>query len=328
MQIAASAGSSNEEITPDHVATQAAIPLVTELVASTLNCPVWRVTPYVGMGSVNLILFVESQDRKIVVRLSRPEDDSEKMRREYEKERWCISYAATAGVPGPEVLAVGEFERRAFMLQQRVPGVNGKQSNLSPEALMRIVGRYLRLVHNLPANGFGDSVEAFEGGDPQEGWRRFVDYNLGELTDSDPLMALGVYTGQQQNAVRDAFTWLRSLPRRVGLNHGDPARRNTIVGPDGRVTLLDWGCAEMHLAPHYDINALLTWYRLDNLNLHAFLDGYGISNAEWKALLPELRAFALLKAFDLTRWALDRCQERTGEIAARAAACMALLDMP
>jgi aminoglycoside phosphotransferase (APT) family kinase protein len=258
-----------------------------------------------------------------VVRLNKPADDTAKVRGDYDKERWCIDLAATAGVPGPDVLAIGEHAGRAFMLQHRVPGVNGKLSTMPPGELFQTLGRYARLIHGLPVNGFGDSIERFENGNGRDGWLGFVDYNLGELTDQDPLLALGVYSRDQQATVRAAFRRLRGLPLRVGLNHGDLARRNTIVDASGRVTLLDWGCAEMHIVPHYDLNALLAWYELDHANLRAFLDGYEITGAEWAATLPELAAFALLKSFDLTRWAIDRCPTRTLEIAERAARCLA-----
>jgi len=145
---------------------------------------------------------------------------------------------------------------------------------------------------------------------------------VGELTNSDPLLALGVYPLYQQGTIREVFTWLRRLPLRVGLNHCDLARRNTIVDETGRVYLLDWGCAEMHIVPHYDLNAFRRRYQPDALNLRAFLNGYGISAEEWSMILPELNALALLKGFDLTRWAIDRCPGRIAELAQSASRCL------
>lgn len=318
MDAADNEGFNPEEYATDSIAAQEAVPLVGDIVSSVCDLPVARVTPLVGMGAVNLIYFVETPIGEIVVRLNKPEDSVAKVRGDYEKEQWCIERASGAGVPGPEVLAVGEFAGRAFMLQKRVIGVNGKQSGREPVELLRVLGRYARLIHSIPTSGFGDSVEGFESGKAQEGWMRFVDYNLGELTDTDPLIALGVYIPEQQNAIREMFLWLRSLPLRIGLNHGDLARRNTIVDEAGQVTLLDWGCAEMHVVPHYDLYGLLHWYSLDHGHLRAFLEGYGISEAEWGRLIPEVNAIVLLKAFDLTRWAIARCPERTIECAARA----------
>ncbi len=317
-------GLPDEDTTSDHIAARQAIPLAAAIVSDTLDLSVQRVTPLVGLGAVNLILFVKTSGAEVVVRLNKPENDAAKTRGEYEKERWCLDRASAAGIPGPTVLAIGEHSGRAFMLQDRVPGVNGKQSAMAPAELFRVLGRYARMIHALPVTGFGDSVAAFENGDAQRGWRRFVDYNLGQLTDRDPLLALDVYAPNQQGAIRMAFTWLRNRPLRVGLNHGDLARRNTIVDRSGSVYLLDWGCAEMHIVPHYDLNALLRWYQPDNANLRSFIDGYGIAGDEWARLLPELNALALLKAFDLTRWAIGRCPARIAELAECAARCLTL----
>ncbi len=319
-------GDNNPNLEADTRVVYEAVPLATAIVSETLRLEVQSVTPLIGMGSVNLILFVQTTQREIVVRLNKPQDDKDKTRSDYEKERWCIAKAKEVGIPSPEVLAVGEHSGRAFMLQNRIAGVNGKQSAVPATDLLRTLGRYARTIHSIPIDGFGDSVEGFEGGNAQAGWLRFVDYNLGELTANDPLIALGVYTASQQEKIRAAFTWLRGLPLQIGLTHCDLARRNTIVDDAGCVYLLDWGCAEINVVPHYELNSLLHWYRLDNTNLYAFLEGYGLSLIEWERLIPELKAVVLLKAFDLTRWAIDRCPERLEEISARAVQCLAMFE--
>jgi hypothetical protein len=102
------------------------------------------------------------------------------------------------------------------------------------------------------------------------------------------------------------------------LNHDDLAIRNTMVDATGRVSLLDWGSAEAHLVPHYDLLEILRRLHPSDARFQAFLVGYGLNEGEFAALLPEVRSLALLKAFDLTRWAIDRCPPRIGEIAEQA----------
>lgn len=323
MTTTGNAGSTDNPLELDHRAAQEALPLVMEIVSEHLKLRPRRVTPLIGMGSVNLVFFAETDQAEIVVRLNKPDDDVAKMYGDYEKERWCIAQASAVGIPGPEVLAVGEHSGRAFMLQRRIPGLNGKHSSMPSAALLRVLGQYARRIHTIPPQGFGYSLTEFTNGDARAGWLRFVDYNLGELSMSDPLLALGVYTRDQQTAIREAFLWLRSLPLRIGLNHGDLSRQNTIVDSSGQVFLLDWGCAEINVVPHFDLNALLMSYSQSDPDFYAFLEGYEISEAEWSRLLPELDAFSLLKAFDLTRWAIDRCPSRIPEIAERAAQCVA-----
>ena len=91
-----------------------------------------------------------------------------------------------------------------------------------------------------------------------------------------------------------------------------------MVDATGQVSLLDWGSAEAHLVPHYDLLEILRRLPPSDARFQAFLGGYGLDEAEFAALLPEVRSLALLKAFDLTRWAIDRCPARIEEIAEQA----------
>lgn len=295
------------------------LPVARALAAAVLPAPVREIAPIDAPGAVNLAYTVSADDGEWVLRLNRDGDDSGKALGDYRKEAWCLERAASAGVPGPRMRALGDHEGRAWCLQNRVPGVNGKRSDLPAPDLLRVLGRYARAIHEIPVDGFGDDLAGFTSGNGRAGWLGWVDYNLGELTASDPLIGLGVYAPADQPRIRDTFHWLRSLDVAVGLNHGDLARRNTVVGPQG-VFLLDWGCAEMHVVPHYDLNALRTAYALDPSSWQAFLDGYGIDADAWERLRPEVDALGLLKAFDLVRWAIDRCPERIEELAAKAAA--------
>jgi hypothetical protein len=83
-------------------------------------------------------------------------------------------------------------------------------------------------------------------------------------------------------------------------------------------SLLDWGSAEAHLVPHYDLLEILRRLHPGDERFQAFLVGYGLDKGEFAALLPEVRSLALLKALDLTRWAIERCPLRVDEIAAQA----------
>lgn len=222
------------------------------------------------------------------------------------------------GIPSPEALAVGKENDRAFLLENRVPGVNGAYSTLPRETLYRTLGAYARCIHARQTGGFGDSVTAFEGGGTNEGWQATIRYHLASLTAEDPLIALGVYSANHQDAIREAFTRLFRLPLRIGLNHGDLSPANTVVDETGRVTLLDWGCAGMQVVPHYEFDTFLRRHDADAPSLAAFREGYGITDRQWADLQPEIVLFSLLKAFDLTRWAIDRCPNRIPELAARA----------
>ena len=68
----------------------------------------------------------------------------------------------------------------------------------------------------------------------------------------------------------------------------------------------------MHPSPHDD-------------GLGAFAEGFGLTTIETAAMETTVRAWALLKAFDLVRWAMDRCPVRVDDTSARARELMRAL---
>jgi aminoglycoside phosphotransferase (APT) family kinase protein len=288
------------------------------LVATTfLHRPVQAIAPICGKGSVNLIFTVQARDVTVVVRMSKPEDAARGLLF-YEKEAWCLAQAAAVGIPGPQVLEVGRWGGRPYMLQTLVAGANGEDSGLDETHLWRVLGQYARRIHAIALDGFGESLPDFHKGNAQALWRAYVDYNLRCLTHDDALLRLNVYRPEQADAIRQVFQTLRRTAVRIGLNHYDLAIRNTLVAATGEVSLLDWGSAEAHLVPHYDLLEILRRLSPNDARFQAFLGGYGLDDGEFAVLLPEVRNLALLKAFDLTRWAIDRCPSRIGEIAEQA----------
>lgn len=296
----------------------APLDLVEQVVFDAFHERAAEVTPIVGGGSVNAVFAARVGERDLIVRMS----DERRGVAEYQKEAWCLERAATVGVPGPTVLAIGVVGALPYMIQTRVPGVNGKEApSRERTRLWRELGRYARLIHSLPVTGFGDQLS-----DPAQGvfgshtptWPDFISYNLDSLTPDDELIGLGMYTEAERGQIVGVFESLRAQPFQVGLSHGDLAPRNTIREPSGRVSLLDWGCAEVHLVPHYDLTEMLRWHRPEGEVMQAFRDGYGLSAAEFRALLPQIASLQLLKAFDLVRWALARSPEDIPRCVARA----------
>jgi aminoglycoside phosphotransferase (APT) family kinase protein len=252
-----------------------------------------------GRGRANVVYAAGD----LVVRLNASDDTAEDALRVYAKEVRCIALAASTGVPSPHVVAIGTLEGRAYMVQRRVQGIPGTDD------VFPLLGRYARAFHAHPIGGFGDEPANWEG-DGLPMWRSFVARNLDRIGASDPLIALDVDAPDESGFIRDVFERVAERPVRLGLAHGDLAPSNTLVSPEGLV-LLDWGSAEVNVVPHYDLQAM------PPAGGRPFLEGYGLDNPE--RVLRE-RAVALLKAFDLTRWAIDRCPPRISTIAARARA--------
>lgn len=287
------------------------------IAASVLNEPITACEPITGRGSVNLVYVVATPFQEAIVRMREMGD----VRVEYGKEVWCYRKAGEAGIPGPRVLAVGQDDTGEYLVLTRVAGANGEDVP-DPLSVWRTLGGYARRIHALPVGGFGNVLADVEadtfGNGHSPTWEEQLAYNLAQLTRTDPLITLGVYGAGEREEVQAAFAELGALVFRFGLNHGDLSPRNVIVSPDSETFLLDWGCAHVHVVPHSDLLTLPDWQSPDDPITAAFLEGYGLSWAVYGALLPGLTRLALLRTFDVTRWARDRHPAGVEECAGRA----------
>ena len=188
------------------------------------------------------------------------------------------------------------------------------------------IGRYARIVHGIPVSGFGnelrDGSRNLFGNNHTQNWPEFVQYNIDSLTADDLALAKGVYTTNDRSWLLDNFALLFELDGRVGLNHGDLALRNLIVGPTGDVTLIDWGCCSANIVPHSDFASLLTWYSPKSDVLAAFFDGYGLTSGDVDRLMPTLQRFQVIQTFDTFRWSIDHCVDEIDRYAERAASVL------
>jgi tRNA A-37 threonylcarbamoyl transferase component Bud32 len=278
--------------------------VVRSLVQEQLGVEVQTVESVVGNGSVNSIFVVRSAVGVFVVRLN-----NRTSLPQYRKEAWCIDQAKMVGVPGPDVLAVGEVDKHAYMLQSFVSGEHGTEA-ADHRGLWHTLGDYAHRTHAIPVSGWGEAMNGpgvFDGS-----WEMHLDYNIEALSPSDALLRRGIIDARLSDALRERFLWLRRCELRFGLCHGDLALRNVVV--DGsRVSLLDWGSAEAHVVPHFDLlEVLKSSFELqaNDPDFQSFLSGYGIADSDFAAIRDELDALLLLRAVDKLRWAFDRSPSR------------------
>lgn len=264
-----------------------------------------KVTPLISKGSVNKVFIVETENNKVVVRMSERGAALD----EYEKEAWCIENAAARGVPVPSVLTLGRFESNAYVIHSHVAGDEGRVSQVPTQNIWRQLGQYSRKIHSIEVVGFGLELSEIMNGDARKSWLRYLAYNIASLTEEDQFIKLHVLTKSQSKIVKAIFADLKGCEFIFGLNHGDISLKNTIVDEQGIVYLLDWGSAEGNIVPHHDLIQMLKMKMLENSpsdeEIQAFLDGYGIAQSEFRQMMPELESLLLLRAFDKLRWAID-----------------------
>ena len=281
----------------------------------------------IGQGSNNKNFLVETANVRAVVKLSH-EHGRHRALQDYQKEKWCIEQSSALGVPGPSVLSVGEAGGNAFMIETFVEGVNGKAIEGDRTAIWRKLGEYARLTHSIKVTGWGEDFFDDRPGGQRASWLRFLTYNIESLTDDDPLINLGVLSRELLPVARRLLEELGDKTFQFGLNHGDLALWNTLVEPSGKINLLDWGSAEAHIIPHFDLLYVIRQNLRDGTptieDMAAFRQGYGLSSDEHERLKPELDRLFLLIRFDKLRWAIDRNPSRIEEYVERAKAALRL----
>jgi Ser/Thr protein kinase RdoA (MazF antagonist) len=265
-------------------------------------------------GSVNHTFAVGHDDERCVIRIA-----IDPMRvDEFMSEAWCLRLAAAHGIASPEVVAVGTLEGVPYAVHRFIPHLG--QDSVSGRHLWTVLGRYARTIHKLPITDHApDNLFTRFGRDLSAAWRAHLAYHLAELTRTDRLIALGVYSEADQPPLRQLILRLVDTPMRFGLNHGDLASRNVLVRPDRQLVLIDWGSAACGPVPYLDLLILLRDHEQNadpsTDELAAFADGYGL---DLEALLPTLHALRKLTALDLVRWAIDRRPDRLPELVDRA----------
>jgi len=296
------------------------IATVSEAAAAFLQKPIRSVRP-IGHGSNNRNFLVETSAGRVVVKVSH-QHKRHRALRDYQKEKWCIERSAALGVPGPTVLSVGEAAGNAYMIETFVDGVNGKKIDGDRTAIWRRLGEYARRTHSIKVTGWAEDLFDDAPGGQRAAWLRFLAYNIESLSEDDRLLELGVMNREQSRLVRGLFEGLKETTFHFGLNHGDLSIWNTLVDPSGKVSLLDWGSAEAHIVPHFDMLHVMGCHIRDGTptaeEMSAFRQGYGLSDEKHERMKPELDRLLLLSSFDKLRWAIDRKPSAIPEFADRA----------
>jgi len=214
------------------------------------------------------------------------------------------------------------------MIETFVEGISGKKVEGDRTAIWRKLGEYAKLTHSIKVTGWGEDFFDDRPGGQRASWLKYLTYNIESLTDDDPLIDLGVLTRDLSRAARRLLEELGDKTFQFGLNHGDLALWNTLVEPSGKINLLDWGSAEAHIIPHFDLLYVFRQHLWDGTptieEMAAFRRGYGLSDEEHERLKPELDRLFLLIRFDKLRWAIDRNPSRIEEYVKRAKTALRL----
>jgi len=275
--------------------------LIQSRIQSLFNEQIVDIQPIAEAGEVNQVYIVSTDKLKIIARVN----DAGELAR-FKKEQWCIEQAAQVGVKGAEVLDVGASEEFAYMLMSYVDGSRADRPGIDIDEVWRTIGEYAKQIHIIPMKGFGENLEDITDGSTQK-WQNYLSYNIENLNGEDELLKQDIITQEQSVDIRKHLIELSKLNVQLGLSHGDLSLDNIILDLDGEVNVIDWGSAEGHLVPHYDLGVILS-YSLsdDSAEFAQVLVGYGLSQKGYEAIKAEIKLLMLLIAIDKVRWAIDR----------------------
>ncbi|WP_375461089.1 phosphotransferase family protein [uncultured Enterovirga sp.] len=263
--------------------------LAEQVLTHLLGSPPSSVRP-LGGGLTNFVFEAEHPDGALVVRMSATPSKV----KEYLKEQWAMARAREQGVPVPEVLEVGtEPIPFPYMVSRKVSGVEGTHH---PDRfrVLREMGRYAKMIHSVPTNGFGHTFDWSENRlSRKDTW---ADYLEREFQGEQKLSLLERHQMLAPPALEHLRATLRDIegwkPDPV-LNHGDLRLKNVIAAPDGQVVaLLDWEFCTSNAAPYWDLSLALHDLSVDAKE--QFLAGYGMTPREVMEAAPALRAFNVL----------------------------------
>lgn len=269
--------------------------IATAIIKRELGITDFTCEEIVGLGQVNKVYAFASTQGKYILRLH---DEGFKAL-EYQKEYWCLTTVAARGVPSPRVLKIGTYKGIFFMLQEKLPGINGKAA--PPEekvTIWRSLGNYAQLFHQVPMIEDAEVMQQ----EFHASWRHRLRYNIEQLNEQDSLLLKGEITTEEQQQMRQILETLGKKSFSTGLVHGDLCPRNTIWH-QGTTYLIDWGMAEINIVPHNEIGIVLNSKTANKEEFQAFLTGLGITTAEYAQMEGEIKAINLLHHLDKYRWA-------------------------
>jgi aminoglycoside phosphotransferase len=195
-------------------------------------------------------------------------------------EAWACETVRSAGVAAPEVVALeldGASLPVPFLLMRRLPGAGvGEGHGALVEA-----GHQLRVLHSLPADGYGflhDAQHPSPAGDsprphgPYATWAEFTHEPLGCL---DELVIHEVLTPALAGRLRmglESFGGFVAYDGPAVLLHGDLHPRHVFADGDDFTGIIDWGAVGAG-DPIFDLGR---FSRSDPKSLAQLLAGYGL----------------------------------------------------
>lgn len=241
-------------------------------------------------GKTNYVFDVSVGSKNYIVRIS----DQRTKLNDFIKEQWVAQKVSEKGVPVPEILEVGnEIIPLPYMLQEKI---NGREATDHPSRgeILKELGRYAKLIHSVPTNGFGHSFDWSKNKlSKKRTWSEFLKKEIGVDERLAFLKAQNILSKKKIERLAALLRKICSWKIAPSLNHCDLRLKNVIVNKAGQIkAIIDWENCSSNIAPYWDFSIALHDLSIDNKQ--KFLEGYGLDFKEFDRMAFALTAFNLI----------------------------------
>jgi hygromycin-B 4-O-kinase len=244
---------------------------------------------YKSSGRTNYVFAVNHVEGQFVVRIS---PDANRIEA-FQKELRASRKAREAGVPTPEVLAVGaDPASEPYMITRRVTGIEASQ-NPKRLHIVQELGEYAAVINSIATDGLGTDFEWAENGKTNGAWDSYLQNEFDLDKRIEILSTNGILSETQLQELVRIVEDAKTKHLTPSLNHSDLRLKNVIVDEGGDIAaIIDWEDCLSTIAPEWELSIALHDLTIDEKQ--AFIDGYGLTIQQVEEMAPLVKAFNIL----------------------------------
>ena len=277
--------------------------LVKTIVDRHFGKPASRIV-YKAAGRTNYVFAVNHLEGQFVVRIS---PDTENIRN-FQKELWTSQKVREAGVPSPEVIAVGDdLGPEPYMITRRV---TGSEATHHPKRIriLHDLGRYAAMINSIHTSGFGTDFD-WTRDETNATWDAYLEKEFELDKRIQQFSSNGILPDGAIDRLVEIVKCEQTKRLMPSLNHGDLRLKNVIVDESGDIAaIIDWEECLSTIAPQWELSIALHDLSIDEK--HAFIEGYGLSSREIQAMAPLIKAFNILNYSAAVEQAVEKEDHR------------------
>ncbi len=294
-----------------------------KIVQRYFGTPARRIV-YRPSGLTNYVFAINHIDGEFVIRIS-PEPERINA---FRKEWWAAHEARKAGVPSPEILAVGdEVGPEPYMITRRVTGA---EATYHPKRMriIREMGRYAAIINSLETHGFGTNFDWNPEAPKIQTWSEYLDQEYQVAKRFEFFATHQILPKTELDKLVSIVEETRTDELSPSLNHSDLRLKNVIVDDDGEITaIIDWEECMSTVAPAWELSMALHDLSIDEK--HAFIDGYGLAPEHMEQMAPLIKTFNILNYHGPVASAIEQDdQKKLSEMRLRLNGSMDLFLLP